>query len=315
MRAQREAWAETLVELAKSDPRIVVLDGDLATSTRADLFAIAHPEKFFEIGIAEQNMVGMAFGLSTLGYRPWMSSFGVFFTHRALDPVRMLIAQTGAPVRIAASYAGLLNGRCGKTHQDIEDLAIMRAMPGMTVIAPADASETAAAVRWAADHDGPVYLRMARDAVGDVFPEQHVFVPGAVHVLRSGADAILVSTGVQTSRVLDAAEELETTGISAAVVHVPSIKPLHVSALLEALSGESPVFTIEEHSTIGGLGGLVSEIVTSSDLGKPVTRLGLADAWSESAPNDFLLDKHGLSSSRVAQQVRDSLVGSPSARS
>ena len=150
MKAQRDVWGQTLVDLARSDSRVALVDGDLATSTKADLFAEAFPERFFEIGIAEQNMVGVAFGLSTLGYRPWLSTFGVFLTHRALDPIRMLVSQTGAPVKIAASYAGLLNGSSGKTHQDIEDLAIMRAMPGMTVIAPADAEEAEAAIRWSA---------------------------------------------------------------------------------------------------------------------------------------------------------------------
>jgi transketolase len=295
------------VDLARSDSRVAVVDGDLATSTKADLFAEAFPDRFFEIGIAEQNMVGVAFGLSTLGYRPWLSTFGVFLTHRALDPIRMLVSQTGAPVKIAASYAGLLNGSSGKTHQDIEDLAIMRAMPGMTVIAPADAAEAEAAIRWAADYDGPVYLRLARDAVADVFDPGHVFTPGAVHVLREGSDAILVSTGVQTSRVMDSAGLLTEQGLEARVVHLPCLKPVDEAALLSALSGPAPIFTVEEHSVIGGLGGLVSELVTSTTLGKTVTRLGLADSWSESAPNAYLLDKYGLSAQRVAEQVRHAL--------
>jgi transketolase len=287
--------------------RVAVVDGDLATSTKADLFADAFPDRFFEIGIAEQNMVGVAFGLSTLGFRPWLSTFGVFLTHRALDPIRMLVSQTGAPVKIAASYAGLLNGSSGKTHQDIEDLAIMRAMPGMTVIAPADAVEAEAATRWAAEHEGPVYLRLARDAVADVFNPGYSFVQGAVHILREGDGAILVSTGVQSSRVMDAAGLLAAEGIETRVVHVPCLKPLDEAALLTALSGSAPIFTIEEHSIIGGLGGLVSELVTGTTLGKTVTRLGLADAWSESAPNAYLLDKYGLSAVRVAEQVSHAL--------
>ncbi|MCX8455626.1 transketolase family protein [Paenarthrobacter ureafaciens] len=307
MKAQRDVWGQTLVDLARSDSRVALVDGDLATSTKADLFAEAFPERFFEIGIAEQNMVGVAFGLSTLGYRPWLSTFGVFLTHRALDPIRMLVSQTGAPVKIAASYAGLLNGSSGKTHQDIEDLAIMRAMPGMTVIAPADAEEAEAAIRWSADYDGPVYIRLARDPVADVFDSDHVFVPGAVHVLREGGDAILVSTGVQTSRVMDSAELLTEQGLEVRVVHVPCLKPVDEPALLSALSGPAPIFTIEEHSVIGGLGGLVSELVTSTILGESVTRLGLADSWSESAPNAYLLDKYGLSAQRVAEQVRHAL--------
>lgn len=307
MKAQRDVWGQTLVDLARTDSRVAVVDGDLATSTKADLFADAFPDRFFEIGIAEQNMVGVAFGLSTLGFRPWLSTFGVFLTHRALDPIRMLVSQTGAPVKIAASYSGLLNGSSGKTHQDIEDLAIMRAMPGMTVIAPADAIEAEAAIRWAADHDGPVYLRLARDAVSDIFSPGHAFTPGTVHVLREGNDALLVSTGVQSSRVMDAAALLAEEGIEARVVHVPCLKPVDEAALLSALSGPAPIFTIEEHSIIGGLGGLVSELVTSTTLGKTVTRLGLADAWSESAPNSYLLDKYGLSPARVAGQVRHTL--------
>lgn len=307
MKAQREVWGQTLVDLARTDTRVAVVDGDLATSTKADLFADSFPDRFFEIGIAEQNMVGVAFGLSTMGFRPWLSTFGVFLTHRALDPIRMLVSQTGAPVKIAASYAGLLNGSSGKTHQDIEDLAIMRAMPGMTVIAPADAVEAEAAIRWAAAYDGPVYLRLARDAVADVFDPGHLFIPGSVHVLREGKDAILVSTGVQSSRVMDAANLLTDQGIQVRVVHVPCLKPVDEAALLSALSGPAPIFTIEEHSIIGGLGGLVSELVTSTTLGKTVTRLGLADAWSESAPNNYLLDKYGLSATRVSEQVRHAL--------
>lgn len=304
MKAQREVWGSTLVELAEHDDRIIVLDGDLATSTRADLFAAAHPSRFYEIGIAEQNIVGIGFGMATLGFRPWLSSFGVFFTHRAADQIRMLIAQTGVPVRIAAAYAGILTGSAGKTHHDVQDLAIMRAMPGMAVVAPADAIEAAAAIRWAADYEGPVYLRLARDAVSDVFDESYEFTLGAVHVLREGSDATLVSTGVQTSRVMEAAALLEAEGVHVRVVHVGSIKPLDEAALLAALHGTGPVITVEDHSIFGGLGGLVAEVVTGAGLGMQVTRVGLADCWSESAPNDYLLDKYGLSPARVAERVR-----------
>lgn len=303
MTAQRDIWGQTLVELARTDERIVVLDGDLATSTKADMFAAAHPDRFIEVGIAEQNMVGMAFGMATLGYRPWLSTFGVFLTHRALDPVRMLLAQTGVPVRIAGAYSGLLNGSSGKTHQDIEDLAIMRAMPGMVVIAPADEVELRAAISWITEYDGPVYVRVARDGVAPVFGDDYAFTLGAVHTIRTGSDVTLVSTGVQTSRVVEAADLLATQGISARVVHVGSLKPIDELGLLEAVAGSAPVFTIEEHTVLGGLGGLVSEISASSVSPFRVTRLGLADAWSESAPNDFLLDAYGLSASRVAERV------------
>jgi transketolase len=307
MKAQRQVWGETLVGLAETDERILVLDGDLATSTRADLVADAHPDKFIQVGIAEQNIVGMAFGLSTLGYRPWLSSFGVFFTHRALDQVRMLLAQTKAPVRIAASYAGLLNGSSGKTHQDIEDFAIMRAMPNMTVIAPADAVEAEAAISWAAEHDGPVYIRFARDAVAPVFDETYKFEATKPIVLREGEDVTVISTGVQTSRVAEALAGLAAEGINAKHIHVPMLKPLDEELLLHEIGAAPLVITVEEHTVLGGLGGLVCEVTATSAARAAVARIGLADRWSESAPNDFLLDKYGLSPVRVAEQIKEIL--------
>lgn len=311
MKAQRQVWGETLVELARTDPRIVVLDGDLATSTRADLVADAHPDRFIQVGIAEQNMVGMAFGLSTLGYRPWLSSFGVFFTNRALDQVRMLVSQTHAPVRIGAAYSGLLNGSSGKTHQDIEDFAIMRALPNMAVLAPADAAEAEVAIAWAAEYDGPVYIRMARDAVPAVFETGHEFGDGRPVVLREGTHLTVVSTGVQTSRTAEALRSLAAEGVAAKHVHIPMLKPLDESLLLREIGSAPLVVTVEEHSVIGGLGGLVSEITASSSRPTRVIRIGLADGWSESAPNDFLLDKYGLSPARVADQIKSALVPAP----
>jgi len=302
MRAMRDAWAETLIELASSDPDIVVLDADLATSTRADAFARAHPERFLEMGIAEQDMVGVAAGLASMGFVPWLSSFAVFFTHRALDQVRMLVAQAHANVKIGAAYSGLLTGLTGKTHQDVQDLAIMRAMPGMTVLAPADAFECASMVRWASATPGPVYLRLARDAGDDVFDAGYAFVPGRVHALREGRDALLVSTGAQTARCLRAAALLEAAGVSAGVLHVPSLKPLDEDGLLDAVRDVPLLFSVEEHTVLGGLGGLLSEILSAREP-RRLVRIGLEDCWGESAPNDFLLEKHGLSPERVAARV------------
>jgi transketolase len=303
-RAQRLVWGETIAQLARTDERIVVLDGDLATSTRADIVAAALPDRFIQAGIAEQNMVGMAFGLSTLGYRPWVSSFSVFLTARALDQVRMLVSQTKAKVRLAGSYAGLLNGASGKTHQDIEDLAVMRAMPNMTVLAPADAIEAEEIIGWAAKHDGPVYMRLARDAVADVFDSTYVFTPRQPVVVANNGDIVVVSTGVQTSRTRDALNRLEQDGWAFRHIHIPMIKPVDEDALSRLLAGAQTVFTVEEHSVNGGLGGLVSEVVTSRGLGLTVHRLGLADEWSESGSNDFLLDAYGLSEERVAEKMR-----------
>lgn len=302
MKAQRVVWGETVADLAAADDRVVVLDGDLATSTRADIVADRVPDAFIQVGIAEQNMVGMAFGLSTLGYRPWLSTFGVFLTHRAVDQIRMLVSQTKAPVRIASAYSGLLNGSSGKTHQDIEDLAIMRAMPNMTVIAPADEVEAEAVFRWAADHDGPVYVRVARDAVSPVFEAPYTFEPGRPILVADGEDVTLISTGVQTSRTLDAVRLLAERGVRAKLIHLPTLKPLDADALLALVGDAREVVTVEEHSRIGGLGGLVAEVLSERGAAR-VVRIGLEDRWSESAPNDFLLDKYGLSPERVADAV------------
>jgi transketolase len=306
MKAQRLVWGETIADLASTDKRVVVLDGDLATSTRADIVADREPEAFIQVGIAEQNMVGMAFGLSTLGYRPWLSTFGVFLTHRAIDQIRMLVSQTKAPVRLASAYSGLLNGSSGKTHQDIEDLAIMRAMPNMTVIAPADEFEAEAAFRWSAEHDGPVYVRVARDAVAPVFDESYEFAPGRPHLLVDGTDVTIISTGVQTSRTREAVDLLSERGVSARLIHLPTLKPLDEDALVELVGDAETVVTVEEHSRIGGLGGLVSEVFAARGDVR-VRRVGLEDRWSESAPNGFLLDKYGLSPERVADSVVEQL--------
>jgi len=305
VKAQRQVWGETLAELAGTDQWLVVLDGDLATSTRADIVADAHPDSFIQVGIAEQNMVGMAFGLSTLGYRPWVSSFGVFLTNRALDQVRMLVSQTKAPVRLAAAYSGLLNGASGKTHQDIEDFAIMRAMPNMTVLAPADEIEAAHAIRWAADHDGPLYIRLARDPVPPVFDQNYTFTPGEPVLLRNSDNGlVIISTGVQTARTTAALDLLHADGIHLRHLHLHTLKPANADAIIAHLAGASAVCTVEEHTIIGGLGELVSDLVTRDGLGVRVTRIGLDDRWSESGPNDFLLDKHGLSPHRVADRLR-----------
>ena len=302
MKALRDAWADTLVSLAKEDQRIVMLDGDLANSTKADKFAAAHPDRFLEIGIAEQNMVGVAVGMATLGFVPWVASFTVFFTHRAVDPIRMLVAQTKANVKIGAAYSGLMTGFTGKTHQDVEDLAIMRAMPQMTVLAPADQYECAAMIKWAHDYHGPVYLRLTRDSSGEVFGPDYQFAIGEVRWLRQGKHALLISTGPQSVRCLEAANELEKQQIQVGVLHVPSIKPLNEAAFLEACSGYDLIYTVEEHSVFGGLGGLVAELL-SAHAPRRVIRYGIEDKWGESAPNDFLLDKYGLSALQVSQRI------------
>jgi transketolase len=299
----RDVWADTLVELAADNPDVIVLDADLATSTKAEKFARAYPDRFLEMGIAEQGMVGTAVGLSMLGYVPWLSTFSVFFSHRAVDQVRMSMVQMHANVKIGAAYSGLLAGGSGKTHIDVADLAIMRAMPDLTVLAPADAAECAAIVRWATATPGPVYVRLSREAGPDVFGSDYRFEPGRVVRLRDGADLLLVTTGQQTARTLAAADLLAADGIGAGVVHVPSIKPVDAEAIAAAAAEVPLVVTTEEHTVIGGLGGLVAEIVADHQP-RRVARIGVQDTWGESAPNAWLLDRHGLTAERIVERVR-----------
>ncbi|MGP3987267.1 transketolase family protein [Streptomyces sp. 3N207] len=301
IRSMREAWGGTLIALGHEDPRTVVLDGDLASSTKADAFATAFPERFLQMGIAEQNLVGVAAGLATTGLVPWLSSFGVFFSHRALDPIRMLVAQTDANVKIAAGYTGVCFGMAGKSHHDHADLAVLRAMPRMTVLAPGDAAECEAMTRWAHEYHGPVYLRLARDP-GPALPGGEPRI-GEVRVLRDGGDGVLVSTGAQTARTLEAAGELAADGLDLRVLHVPTVKPFDEKGLID-LVGDAPfVVTVEEHSTYGGLGGMVAEATAAGPRPLPVHRIALEDTWVETGSNAYLLDTYGLSARAVAARV------------
>lgn len=301
--SQRETFGQTLVELANENDRVVVLDGDLGTSTRTDIFADAHPARFLQMGIAEQNMVGVAAGLATLGWIPFVTTFACFAVYRALDPIRVLVAQPSLNVKIAGGYSGLLTGMTGKTHQVIDDIAIMRAMPHMTVIVPGDEDETRAAVRATAEHQGPVYLRLTRDPSPRLFSSDYRFELGRTHLLRAGGDVGLISTGPQTARALEAAASLAADGIEAAVLHVPTIKPLDEAAIVAFASRVPRVVTTEDHTVIGGLGGAVAEV-----LGRrhpvPILRHGIADTFGESAPNDALLDKYRLSARWLDEAVR-----------
>jgi transketolase len=303
MKALRDVFGDTLVALGWTNPNVLVLDADLANSTKADKFAIAYPDRFLQMGIAEQNFVGVAVGLASLGFVPWLSTFTVFFTHRAIDPIRMLVAQTHANVKIGAAYSGILTGLTGKTHQDVQDIAIMRARPDMTVLAPADAIEGEAIIRWATDFQGPVYLRLARDPSPNLFDESYKFVPGKTVSLREGSDVLLISTGPQSLRCVKAAELLEADGISAGVLHLPSIKPINKEEVVNASEKAKLVVTVEEHTIYGGLGGLVAEILSEASPRK-VVRFGIDDRWGESAPNDYLLDLFQMSPARLSERVK-----------
>jgi transketolase len=302
-RPMREIFGETVAELANDDPRIFMLDGDVGTSTRADIFEKAHPDRYLQMGIAEQNMFGVAAGLATMGLIPFISTFVSFAVVRPLDQIRVLIAQTGLNVKITPGYAGLFTGQTGMSHIIVDDMSIMRAMPGMITISPADDVEAREVLRWAAAYEGPCYVRLVRDATQRLFGDDYRFELGKAVTVRDGRDVTLISTGSQTPRVVDAADLLAADGIDAHVVHVPTIKPLDVAAIVAAAERTGRVITVEEHSVLGGLGGAVAEALSEHRPTK-VNRIGLQDLYPQSGPNDALLEIYGLSAPRVADQVR-----------
>jgi transketolase len=301
-RAMREVFGETVAELADTDPRIVMLDADVGSSTKADIFEKRHPQRYLQMGIAEQNMLGVAAGLATTGLIPFVSTFVAFAVVRPLDQIRVLIAQTGLNVKITPGYAGLFTGVTGKTHLIVDDVSIMRAMPGMVTVCPADDVEAGQVLRWCAAYQGPVYVRLVRDATQRLFDSSYSFEFGRAVVVRDGRDVTLISTGTQTPRVVDAAGLLAARGIEAHVLHVPTIKPLDVPAIVAAAARTGLVVTVEEHTVIGGLGGAVAEALSEH---RPTTviRLGLQDVYGESASNSALLEMYGLSAARVAERV------------
>lgn len=260
-KALRVAWGEALVELARVNPNLVVLDGDLASSTRADIFVDAFPRRFFQMGIAQQNMMGVAAGLAAEGFIPFVSTFAAFAANRGLDQIRIMIAQPALNVKITGAYSGLLTGKTGKTHQEMSDIAIFRAMPNMTTIAPADAVELRQAMHLMVDYDGPVYLRLMRDPTPVIFGNDYGFEIGRGIVLREGEDVSIISTGVQTVRCLAACDILERDGIQAHVLHLPTLKPMGETAVVQAAQRSGRVMTAEDHTTIGGLGGAVAEVL------------------------------------------------------
>ncbi|MCC6314122.1 MAG: transketolase family protein [Thermomicrobiales bacterium] len=302
--APREAWGHELVELAEGYPDLLVLDGDLANSTRADIFAAAVPDRFFEMGIAEQNLLGVAAGLATVGYVPWISTFVPFLAKRALDQIRVVIAQPHLNVKMCGAYSGMLTGKTGKTHQSVEDLAIFRAMPGVVSIAPADAVELRQAMRAMMAHDGPMYLRVTRDPSPVIFGPDYRFEIGRAALLRDGGDVGIIATGVQTVRALEAVELLAVEGVHAALLHVPTIKPLDVDAVVALAERTGAIVTAEDHSIIGGLGGAIAETLAER---RPtlMRRVGWQDVYGESAPNDTLLEKYGLTPRHIAEAARE----------
>jgi len=303
---QRTAFGLALCDIAKENDRLVVLDADVAPSTQTHLFAKEFPGRFFQCGIAEQNMVGIAAGLSTQGWVPFVSAFAVFLAHRSGDQIRNAVAHPKANVKLNGSYAGLPTGRAGATHSCVEDLAVMRSLPGMTVFDPADALEAMLFARLAVEMDGPVYLRTVRCDVPPVFGAGHQIELGKAVHMRDGGDVAVISTGMMTTRALAAVNRLEEQGVHAGLIHMPTVKPIDEEAILAAAAQTGLIVTVENHSVIGGLGSAVCE-ATAASLPCRVVRCGYQDIFLESGDDEVLFDRYGLSAAAIAKRIEEAL--------
>lgn len=306
MMATRDAYGEVLIELGRENEDIVVLDADLSKSTKTAGFAKAFPERFFNMGIAEQNLMGTAAGLSLGGKIPFASTFAIFAAGRAFEQIRNTIAYPKLNVKIAASHAGLTVGEDGASHQSIEDIALMRVLPNMTVLVPTDAVETKKAIRAAAVLPGPVYIRLGRPGVPAVFKDDYEYQIGRAVVLREGNDAAILATGIMVEAALAAAERLEPEGITVSVAAVHTIKPLDTATITALAQRTGALVTAEEHSIIGGLGSAVAETV-AGEYPVPVVRVGIKDAFGESGTPAELLTAYGLDATAIAAAARQAV--------
>lgn len=301
--ATRDAYGQELVRLGAENKDVVVLDADLSKSTKTYDFFKNYPDRFFNMGIAEANMMSTAAGMATVGKIPFASTFAMFATGRAFEQIRNSIAYPRLNVKIAATHAGITVGEDGGSHQSIEDIAIMRALPGMTVFVPADAVETAAAIRAAVEIKGPVYIRLGRSGVPVLHGEDFKFTPGEAVTLREGEDVALVATGIMVAMALEAADILAAEGIKAMVVDVHTIKPLDIFAIVEAARKCGAVVTAEEHSIIGGLGSAVAETL-SEHQPVPMQRVGVKDTFGESGKPEELLGHFGLTAQNIVEAAK-----------
>lgn len=305
-KATREAYGEALRELGGQNENIVVLDADLSGSTKTAMFKKEYPTRFFNAGIAEQSMIGTAAGLAAAGKIPFASTFAVFATGRAFEQIRNSVCYPKLNVKIAATHSGLTVGEDGATHQAIEDVAIMRALPNMSVIVPADAAEAKAAIRFAAEYNGPMYIRLGRSGVPDVFDETYEFKFGKASVLKEGTDVTLIGMGIMTASALEAAEMLAAEGISAAVLNMATVKPIDEEAIVAAAKATGAIVTCEEHNIIGGLGSAVAEVLAEKASARLV-RVGVKDTFGESGKPADLLKKYGLTAADIAAAAKQAI--------
>ncbi len=305
--ATRDSYGAALVEYAANDPEIVVLDADLAAATKTGMFKKAYPERFIDCGIAECDMMGIAAGLAATGKKVFASSFAMFAAGRAFEIIRNSIGYPHLPVKICATHAGISVGEDGASHQCCEDIALMRVIPGMTIINPSDDVETKAAIKALLDFDGPAYVRLGRLAVPVINdrPDYHFEIGKGIE-LKSGSDVTILATGLMVSAALEAAQALSEDGIDARVINIHTIKPLDREIVLKAAKETGLLITVEEHNVVGGFGSAVSELC-SEEYPVRVVKIGVNDTFGESGPAVQLLDKYGLNAAHIVQTVKDAV--------
>lgn len=305
-RATREAFGETLVELASEGVNVVAVEADLSKSTTTAKFADSYPERFFNVGIAEQNMIDVASGLAVAGHVAFTGSFAVFATGRAYDQVRNTVCYSDLDVKLAPTHSGVTVGPDGGSHQMLEDLALMRVLPGMRVLVPADFNAAKAALRVAAKTPGPFYIRLGRAGVPQVHPDGFEYEIGRAYVLREGTDVTLAACGVEIAEALAAADTLAAEGVSAEVIDVATVKPIDVDTLVASVSKTGRIVTCEEHSVLGGMGSAISEVL-SEVRPVPTRRIGVADTFGTSGEPGELMEHFGLTAHHIVAAARELL--------
>ncbi|MGL5245107.1 MAG: transketolase family protein [Sarcina sp.] len=306
--ATREAYGKSLAALSKENKNIVVLDADLSKSTKTADFKSVCEERFFNMGIAEANMMGVAAGLSTCGKIPYVSTFAMFAAGRAFEQIRNSICYPNLNVKICATHAGLTVGEDGASHQSIEDLSLMRSIPNMTVICPSDAIETEEAIKAIANYNGPCYVRLGRAAVNIINDKEgYKFEIGKGVTLTDGSDVTIIATGIMVEVALEAESKLTNEGINARVINIHTLKPMDKDLIIKAARDTGTIVTVEEHSIIGGLGSAVSEIICE-EYPIPVIKVGVKDTFGESGKPDQLLKAYGLTASDVVEAVKKSML-------
>ena len=302
-RATRESYGSALVELGKEREEIVVFEADLSKATKSEKFRQAYPDRHFNVGIAEQNMVGMAAGISSTGKTSFATTFAVFAAGRAFEVIRNSVCYPKANVKIAATHAGITVGPDGGSHQAIEDIALMCSLPNMIVLSPADDIEACKCVKAAAEVNSPVYLRFGRIALDDIYDEDYDFQIGKGSELIKGDDITIIATGIMVHKALKAAKELKAEGVNARVINMATIKPIDEEIIIKAAKETKGIVTVEEHSIIGGLGDRVSAVVCDNHP-TIVKKIGVKDIFGESGSPDALLEKHGLTVDNIKETVR-----------